>query len=68
MGAIQAQRWCKLCERKTLHARPAFSDGVGCLLTVLTLGLFLPVWLAIKVVEAVTTRWRCQVCGRARVT
>lgn len=67
MAYIQAQRYCKLCGRKTLHARPTFSDGMGCLLSVLTLGLFIPVWLVIKLVEALTAKWRCQNCGQGRL-
>lgn len=68
MGVLQAQRYCKLCGRKTLHARPCFSDGAGCILTVITLGLFLPLWIVLKVVEAFTSKWRCQACGQGRFT
>jgi rubredoxin len=68
MAFIQSQRYCKLCGRKTLHARATFGDGVGCILTVLTLGLFIPIWIIIKVLEALTAKWRCQVCGQGRIT
>ena len=63
---VQTQRHCRTCERKTLHARPTFSDTAGCLLTLLTLGLFLPFWLLFKVTRAGDGPWRCQVCGRKR--
>lgn len=68
MAQIQAQRHCKLCGRKTLHARPTFGNGFGCLLSIVTLGLFIPVWLLIGVGEAFFCKWRCQACGQARVT
>ena len=68
MATIQCQRYCKLCERRTLHARETFSNGLGCLLTILTAGIFLPIFLVIKVAEALTGCWRCQACGRGRLT
>jgi hypothetical protein len=33
----------------------------------LTAGFFLPVWIIVKVVEAFKP-WRCQVCGKGRMT
>jgi hypothetical protein len=68
MGLIQSQRKCKICGRKTLHARRSFGFGMGLLLTVLTLGFFIPFWILIKIYEAVAVAWRCQACGQARLT
>jgi hypothetical protein len=65
MGAMQTQRWCKLCGRKTLHARRTFGLGWGLFLTLITAGLFIPVWLLIKVYEAIAVAWRCQACGQS---
>jgi hypothetical protein len=67
MGVLQSHRHCTYCGRKTRHVRETFGDGAGCLLTVLTAGLFLPVWIVIKVVEAFRP-FRCQVCGKGRLT
>lgn len=66
MAVLQSRRWCGPCGRKTLHARNSFNNSVGCLLSVLTLGLFIPVWLVIGIVEAITVKWRCQACGQGR--
>ena len=66
MGMVQTQRYCKVCGRKTLHARIFFSDGIGCIITLLTVGLFLPIWLLIKILEAFKP-WRCQNCGQGRL-
>lgn len=66
MAMMQTQRRCKTCGKKTLHARPKFSSVGGCLLSVLTLGLFLPFWGLIMIGGGATGAWRCQVCGRAR--
>ena len=67
MALLQARRYCRECGKKTLHAREHFGAGWGLLLTVLTGGLFLPVWLLIAIVEAFKP-WRCQVCGKGRLT
>lgn len=60
----QKSKHCRQCQRKTLHARERFSDGWGVLLTILTAGLFLPIWLLIGVANSLT-RYRCQTCGQA---
>jgi hypothetical protein len=67
MGMIQASRKCRNCGRKTLHARRSFGFGWGCLLTILTAGFFLPVWLLIKIGEGLLVSWKCQQCGGSRI-
>lgn len=66
MGVLQTQRKCRTCNRKTLHARQTFSAGWGVFLSLITAGLFLPVWLLIGVAEAFRP-WRCQACGGGRM-
>jgi ribosomal protein L37E len=67
MGQVQTQRYCRTCGRRTLHARGAFGFGLGCFFSIITAGLFVPVWLLIKVCEALFQQWRCQACGRGRI-
>ena len=67
MARIQGRRHCKVCGRQTLHERDHFSGGMGCLLTILTGGLFLVVWVLVLVVEAFKP-WICQQCGKGRLT
>lgn len=67
MARIQGRRWCKVCGKKTLHERDHFSRGMGCLLTILTGGLFLIVWVLILLNEAFKP-WVCQTCGKGRMT
>jgi len=67
MSLMQAQRFCNTCGHKTLHAREHFSGGWGCLLTILTGGIFLIVWIIIAILEAFKP-WRCQNCGKGRMT
>jgi hypothetical protein len=63
MGAAQTQRYCHHCEEYTLHQHPSFGFGWGCLLTILTGGLFIPIWFFIKMIEGFAETWRCQRCG-----
>lgn len=65
MGIQQKQKKCRECGRKTLHARETFGDGMGCLLTVLTAGLFFPIWGLIMLGDLFKP-YRCQQCGRAK--
>lgn len=54
-----------LKSRKTLHAKERFSFGMGLLLTLLTAGLFIPIWLLIDVLGFVRPH-KCQTCGRSK--
>jgi hypothetical protein len=58
----QSSRWCRYCGAYTLHERERFEPAVGCLLTVLSLGLFLPVWILCQAFDWGSPN-RCQVCG-----
>lgn len=64
MATKQKQRKCPVCGRRTLHQKEVFDDGWGCLLTILTGGLFFLVWIVIGIVELFKP-YRCQVCGKA---
>lgn len=63
---LQTQRFCKLCNRRTLPTRTSLGFGWGCLLSILTLGIFIPIWIIIKVGEAIVVPWRCQQCGQGK--
>jgi hypothetical protein len=63
---LQTQRFCKLCARKTLHARESFSTGWAIFLTLITAGLFLLLLIPMKILEAFRP-WRCQACGSGRM-
>lgn len=64
MARLQKQKRCRQCEENTLHERDHFSDGIGCLITVITAGLFLPLWLILLALEG-TRPWICQKCGKS---
>ena len=66
MDTYQRPRFCKYCRRNTIHSREQFGTGLGCLLTLLTAGLFLPVWLLIWLVQS-QRPLRCELCGRTTI-
>lgn len=65
MPTIQVSRQCRQCGRQTLHSKEKFGFTAGCLLTILTAGLFIPFWL-IADVFGFLKKYRCQICGTAR--
>jgi hypothetical protein len=67
MAVHQASKWCGGCRRRTLHVKHTFGVGMGLLLTVLTAGLFIPVWIVIIALEGFGAKWRCQACGKAKL-
>jgi outer membrane biosynthesis protein TonB len=56
----QASKFCKRCNKPTLHARPGTNHILHLLLTVLTLGFWIPVWVLSSIRIG---GWRCQTCG-----
>lgn len=66
--AKQVSRHCPQCGRNTLHEKQQLSNGMGCLLTVLTGGLFLIPWLVYSLLVLPFRPFRCQVCGKGRLT
>jgi hypothetical protein len=59
---LQKSKFCRECDERRLFAKSHFSGGMGCLLTILTAGLFIPIWLLIGLCETLSA-WRCQDCG-----
>ncbi len=65
MAIQQKQHYCYTCQRQTLHQREVpISGGMGCLLTIFTMGIFLLYWLVADLFVAARP-YRCQVCGAA---
>jgi hypothetical protein len=63
MAVDQKQKYCKDCKRNTLHVRQRTTEMWGCLLTLLTAGLWIPIWILISLFGTMSG-YRCQVCGR----
>jgi hypothetical protein len=64
----QVSRYCKLCKKQTLHEKPELERGMGCLLTICTAGIFLPFWIFHRTLILPFRPYRCQSCGKGRLT
>lgn len=63
MDVIKKQRFCAQCQKNVMAERSTgMSDGMGCLLTIITLGLFLPIFLLLRFINAFQSL-RCPICG-----
>lgn len=61
MGLEQSTKMCRTCGKHTVVQRPGANHVLHLLLTILTAGL----WLVIWVLSAVRIGgWRCSQCGR----
>jgi len=80
MAVTQTQRFCKTCQKPTLHARHYTGAAVGCLVAVL-IGLILffavgalgfalciGLWFLGAVLETLTSPYRCQQCGQGKMS
>ncbi len=56
----QTSKFCPVCRKPTLWARPGTNHILHLLLTVLLCGFWLPVWLLASIRIG---GWRCQTCG-----
>ena len=63
MAVDQKSRYCKSCGTNTLHVRHRVSEMWGCLLTIFTAGLWIPVWIVMSLFGGLSS-YRCQTCGR----
>jgi len=60
----QGRKWCNGCGEYTMHHKQyMISDGVGLILTLLTCGLFLILWIPLGIIDVLCQPWRCQRCG-----
>lgn len=54
---------CKPCGHMTKHNKDGISLLAGFLLTVLTGGLFIPIWALMFIFGTLFKRWHCENCG-----
>ena len=63
MTPTKKRGYCPECDRNVMAEREAgISDGWGCLLTILTGGLFFPLWVLLWILNAQNT-YDCPICG-----
>ena len=54
----QKSKFCSQCQKQTLWARPETNFLLHMLLTLISCGMWLPIWILLC-----TGCWRCQTCG-----
>lgn len=64
MATNQKMSRCRNCAKETIHLQPATSHVLHLLLSLITLGLWIPVWILVGVSNG--SQLKCSVCGRAR--
>jgi hypothetical protein len=60
----QVQMYCPYCARRVFGHRPAASHDMHLVLTIVTWGLWLPVWLLVSIYQQAQP-YLCTVCGSA---
>jgi hypothetical protein len=63
MAMHQTSAFCWSCDAQTLHQRPGVNHILHLLLSIVTLGLWLIVWLLVSIQVG---GWRCSRCGRMK--
>jgi hypothetical protein len=53
-------KYCKNCQKRVMAIRPGTNHLLHLVLAVLTVGLWIPIWV---LVSAKIGGWRCQQCG-----
>lgn len=62
MADYRASIFCESCGRRVLATRPQPSHVLHLMLSLVTFGLWIPVWL-VAAALAGTAPWRCNQCG-----
>lgn len=63
MSKLTARRMCKTCGQTRLFEKERQNNVLHLLLSIVTCGLWLPVWLLVAVCVAFSP-YRCPVCGK----
>ena len=65
MADSTIQRHCGTCGQKRPFSKKGVNHILHLLLSIVTVGFWIPVWLLVGVCAALT-RYRCQFCGQAK--
>lgn len=64
MANTQIMKHCKTCGKSTLHLQKTTSHVLHLLLSVLTAGLWIVIWVLVSISNS--TQGQCTECGRAK--
>jgi hypothetical protein len=62
VSTVQTSHYCATCGRQTLHTKERVNHILHLILSVLTAGLWIPVWIFLGATNS-AERTRCSVCG-----
>lgn len=66
MSTMTARRMCKTCGQHRMFRKEKQNNVLHLILSVVTVGVWLPVWLLIAIAGAFTP-YRCTVCGESKL-
>lgn len=64
MGSQQLMAHCKACKMMTMHVRPSTSHVLHLLMSVITSGIWVVVWILAALAN--DSQKQCTVCGRTK--
>lgn len=64
MATNQVMSHCRGCGKPTIHLQPSTSHVFNLLASIVTFGLWIPVWAIVALSN--NSQRACSVCGRAR--
>ena len=65
MAKQEKSGFCKMCDRQVVVSRPGTNHILHLLLSILTAGLWLIVWIGSAIKFG---GWRCSTCGNAKIS
>lgn len=60
----QSMKRCKKCDRSTMHVQPSTSHLLHLILSVITFGLWIPIWLLLAASHG--SQAQCSECGKMK--
>lgn len=63
MSTLTKGGFCSNCQQQRMGSKQVLGDGWGCLLTIITGGLFLLLWIPLKFLSEYPKPYLCNVCG-----
>jgi len=64
MASKQLMQFCKRCDKSTSHIGPGTSHLLHLVLSIITFGIWLPVWLLTDIFNS--SELACSQCGKKR--
>ncbi len=64
MSSRQLMNQCKTCKKMTMHVAPSTSHVLHLLMSIITVGLWLPVWFIVAASNQ--SQAQCTVCGKTK--